>query len=375
MLHIIEFIKNHPLHWEELLTEGPYNLKIKRDEAFPHLISLSYDMINSDFSEPVVKEARGIIIDIEDERNPIVVCHAFNKFFNYGEAEAAKIDWSTAKVQEKVDGSLVKLWFEHRTCQWILSSNSCIQASKAILSSGHSIYFIFLIALDHLGYHSIEEFAADKRLDRDKTYIFELVSPYNQIVIQYERSMIYHIGIRDMKTGNEINERIEGIPVPATYPLSSLWDCVDAAHALNVNGKVEKEGFVVVDAAWHRIKIKSPDYVALHHVSNGISMEAALHIIRLGEVEEVISYFPKYAITIRELENKFRIYKTYLKGETIKARISWKKLNHDRKEFALKYSMKFPEVFKILDLGWDVEAYLAEQTDKQLLKRIEKIKI
>ena len=166
MLALQQFITDNPNSWQIKLTEEPYYLKIKQDEAFPWLYLFTYDILNSDFYNPIVKESRGIILDIDSPLSlPIVVCHAFNKFGNYGEgySDTKLIDWSTVKVQEKIDGSIVKLWFEHRTCQWILSSNSCIQASKAILSSGHSVYFVFLMALDHLGYHSIEEFAVDKR--------------------------------------------------------------------------------------------------------------------------------------------------------------------------------------------------------------------
>ena len=382
MLHIIDFIKNHPLLWETLLTEDPYNLKVKKDEAFPHLISLSYDMINSDFSEPIVKECRGIIIDIEDIYNPVVVCQAFNKFWNWGEKFATEIDWSTARVQEKVDGSLVKLWHYNKIDKWILSSNSCIQASKAELASGYNLEKLFLMAIRKYDCKTIEDFIDRFYLVPFYTYIFELVSPYNQVVIQYSESDIYFIGARQ-HWGN-INREVDlsdnmflrEIKQPKSYSLSTLEDCIEAAKALNTDGKVENEGFVVVDANWNRVKIKSPDYVAMHHLANGLSREDLLHIIRIGEVKEVLNYFPKYEMIIKEMARDYGSYQRNLIKRNFAARKRWKELNQDRKSFAIEYSKKnFPEVFKLLDMDWKWNEYLKGLTDKQLLKNIDRYKV
>ena len=40
-----------------------------------------------------------------------VVAMPFKKFFNYGEKDADRIDWGSAKVYEKLDGSLLTLYF------------------------------------------------------------------------------------------------------------------------------------------------------------------------------------------------------------------------------------------------------------------------
>ena len=81
---------------------------------------------------------------------------------------------------------------------------------------------------------------------------------------------MYHLGTRNNLTGEEYEIDI-GIKKPMSYPLTSLDNCINAAIALNkTNGAeedVDKEGFVVVDKNWHRVKIKSPDYIMMHHVS------------------------------------------------------------------------------------------------------------
>jgi hypothetical protein len=103
MLEVQKIIKNNPFNWEYHLEKPPYNLRVGRNDGY---VILKYNQIESDFSEPVVRESRGIILDEENDYE--VVCKAFDKFFNYGEELAANIDWKTAKIQEKVDGCLSK---------------------------------------------------------------------------------------------------------------------------------------------------------------------------------------------------------------------------------------------------------------------------
>lgn len=59
--------------------------------------------------EPIVQECRGLILD--EAEGWRVVCMPYKKFFNFGEDCCADIDWSTAKVQEKLDGSLISLYW------------------------------------------------------------------------------------------------------------------------------------------------------------------------------------------------------------------------------------------------------------------------
>ena len=116
---LVEYIKTHP-DWRTELTQKPYCLTIKQQPLRQYYI-FSYSQIDSDFYNEVVRVSRGIILKIEDrmihDRSHAVaqdiydckvevVCWPFNKFGNYGEGYADKIDWASAKVQEKVDGCL-----------------------------------------------------------------------------------------------------------------------------------------------------------------------------------------------------------------------------------------------------------------------------
>ena len=45
----------------------------------------------------------------------------------------------------------------------------------------------------------------EETADPKCTYMFELVSPYNRVVIPYEETKLYFLGIRDMEDGKEWN--------------------------------------------------------------------------------------------------------------------------------------------------------------------------
>ena len=251
---ICRYISEHD-DWESSLHEK-YGLKIKRKGPYA-IFNYNFD---SQFADPLVQEARGIIIDAERME---VVCWPFRKFGNFHESYADEIDWSTACVQEKVDGSIIKLWYSEREGRWLFSTNGTIDAADAVIEDvgdGTSFADAIRSADNYADIHTDE-------LDCGKTYIFELVGPKTQVVVRYDRPLLYHTGTRSNISGQETDEDI-GIIRPARYPLQSLDECIKAARKLNSDGKgVEHEGFVVVDAAWHRVKIKSPDYILKHKIA------------------------------------------------------------------------------------------------------------
>ena len=92
---------------EELTVQ--LGIKVKRHPKYPELYHFSYDQIESPKEHPIVHECRGLILNSQD--NWKVVAYPFKRFANYGEGWAAPIDWSSARVQEKVDGSMIVLWY------------------------------------------------------------------------------------------------------------------------------------------------------------------------------------------------------------------------------------------------------------------------
>ena len=290
-LELRDFILSHD-NWEELLTADPYNLKISRDDGY---IMFKYNQVASDFSIPLVREARGIIFR---ESNWECVCHAFNKFGNYGESYCPNIDWGTASVQEKCDGSLIKLWHDNG---WHISTNGTIDAFKAELNDTKYSTFGALVE-DAM---PMSWGAWEKIADPKCTYMFELVSPYNRVVIPYKETKLYFLGIRDMEDGGEWNpedsDMIYAFEIPKRYPLYSLEDVQAAANAL----PWDQEGYVVCDQNFNRVKIKSSAYILAHYARNNgvVNTERLVQIVLDGEQEEFLTYASDYADDLHKVED------------------------------------------------------------------------
>ena len=299
-----KFCKGHT-DWQELLTQEPYCLKIKEDGPYT---MFSYDQIRSDFNIKLVREARGIIFRTGEWEQP--VCWAFNKFGNYGESYAPDIDWDTAFVTEKVDGSLMKVWWDG---DWHISTNGCIDAFKAELNNVKmpDFGYYFLEALGKY-YNSFGEFVSG--LETHRTYMFELVGPYNRVVVPYDEPDLYFLGARTNSSGEEFycSESVAGalglgkFKRPAHYSLSSLDDCIKAAELKTW----DDEGFVVADANNNRVKIKSPAYVLAHFMRNNnvITRKHIIRVILENETAEFLCYAADYKDVLEETQGLMNAY-------------------------------------------------------------------
>ena len=104
--------------------------------------------------------------------------------------------------------------------------------------------------------------------NRRMCYVFELTLPQHTIVVRHGRAGLTCLGGRDLDTlqevGCEVVAAANGWAAAPRYDaLRSLEAVRAAARALN---PVEHAGFVVVDGGFGRLKVKSPAYVALHHM-------------------------------------------------------------------------------------------------------------
>jgi hypothetical protein len=281
-----DFILSHSDSWEQELAAAPYCLKIKYDGE---LVMFSYNQLESDFSLPEVREARGIIFNYTTWE---CVCRAFDKFGNYGESYVPEIDWSTAFVSEKIDGSLMKVYY----CDgcWMLATNGTINAFDAMVGDAmnHTFGDLFNIAL-----HTNGQTWFTQKLDTNKCYMFELVSPYTTVVVPHKETNIYFLGSRDLTTGQEYifaeePEIAALFDTPRIYPMTKLDEVTDAASAL----PWDDEGYVVCDANKNRCKIKSPAYVRAHYMrTNGVvTLKRLVSVLLNNEQEEFLIYAPEW---------------------------------------------------------------------------------
>lgn len=305
-MEVLKLMNTDP-NWRRVLLSEPYNITIKEENEF---VLLKYSQLNSDFNLPIVRECRGAIFTYT-QNGWHCVRRAFDKFGNYGETYAAPINWTTASVQEKIDGSLVSVWY----CDgWHLSTNGNIDAFKAPLGDfGISFGDYFCEALGVLW----EEFVAE--LNPWYCYTYELVGPLNRIVISYEKPTLYAIGQRNMACFME--ETIYDGPLgakynifkPKRYNLYSLEEVVQCAQTMTR----DEEGFVVCDTNFNRIKVKSLQYLTAARVRNNgvITKKRILQMLLDNTIDDFLAYCPQYSDYVNSIKNHFNFFLSILNYE------------------------------------------------------------
>ena len=312
MLKIVEFIKADK-NWIELLTLPPYSLKIKEKVD---LILFNYNQIESDPLNEIVCESRGLILERGTWK---VVRMGFRRFFNLGEKGCDELDWATATASRKEDGTLIFVYYHDD--EWHIGTRSTFDAEEAGLS--------------YPGYKSFKDLFDDvaaqvgfdySRLNPKHTTCLELCSPFNKIVVSYDKPQLFHILTRDNDTLEELDIDI-GLPKPACYVLENEQDYRDLVNSFDANS----EGIVIKDNNNYRAKLKTLKYFELHRAINNhnITAEYALDLIRSGEDTELLTYF-------RELNDFFDKIKTewnevQSRAEIIQSRVNqWKIENPER---------------------------------------------
>ena len=298
---------------EDLLAR--YGIVSKRHREHPNLVLFKYNQITSPFAEPIVRECRGIILDEAD--NWRVVSRSFDKFFNHGEGHAAPIDWRTARVQTKEDGSLIVVY--HYAGKWHAQTSGTPDAGGTIwgtvggewepspgvrlpMPQSFADYFWQVAGV------APEWFA--KNADVDTCFIFELVGPLNRVVVQNPTAKVVVLGARNRVTGQELHARQAATALGNRFQAveqCNLWSIEGVLASFTTFSPLAQEGYVVVDEHFNRIKVKHPGYVALHHAKDGLGIRAFVDIARSNETPEVVAAFPALKPQIDEVRGRYDV--------------------------------------------------------------------
>ena len=300
---VVRFLRDGGTLADLLTSRG---ITTKRHGAHGNLVLLKYNQIESPMADPLVQECRGIVLDEADGWR--VVSRSFDKFFNHGEGHAAEIDWSTAQVQEKVDGSLITVysyrggWHAATTgtpdgCGNVHGNDAGGEWSPRPniawpLPQTFADYFWQTLSL-----YAVRQFALLPAEPWSAfSWRFELTGPLNRVVVPHTEARVTLLGARNPSTGEELPLDTAAkmlrhrVPAVRTFPLQTTDDILASFGALS---PLTQEGYVVCDAAFNRIKVKHPGYVALHHAKDGLSVRAFVEIAKTGETPEVIAAFPE----------------------------------------------------------------------------------
>lgn len=286
-----ELIRDKPAEWLDILQHN-FGILATHD-ANRALVSLKYDQINSPMDQLIVRQCRGMVVD---RATNTVLARPYDKFWNLGESRADALDWSSAVVQEKLDGSLIIVYWDPHSAVWALATSGHPTAGGSYgAAREHTFATTVTNVWGRLG------MIAPETRHRDTCFLFEFCAPDNRIVVRYPEARLVLHGARRLDGSEWTREECATLARDLhwehvkAYPISSAEEALAAAALLNA---VESEGFVVVDARQNRVKVKSARYVALHHMRGASTPRRAIELWQAGEWEEVLAHFPELSSII-----------------------------------------------------------------------------
>ena len=294
------------------------------------VVALNYNQVASPMDQRIPQECRALILELGTWN---VASRSFFKFFNYGEPLAALIDWSTAVITEKMDGSLVS--FYHHRGEWRIATKGTPDASGQAGRYQLTFRNLILLAIADMGY-SLEQFTAE--LDPALFYAFELVSTENRVIIPYDKRELVWLAAWNSQTLEEVDVPATRLPTrtPKTYVADSLENLLAAADEI---GPFELEGYVVKDAQYRRIKVKTPAYLLADRVMATVgTARRKIEFVLSPDYDDLFSVLPTYIQEeLSGIAAKVRIF-------AVQAQATFDSIQHlraSRKDFALE-AVKHP---------------------------------
>jgi len=212
------------------------------------------------------------VYDISEDGTVKPYLMPFFKFSNYGENGADPIDWNgTLYVRDKLDGSLLKLLKEpYGTDLWTTNGSFDIHVEVPELIPAENNEnlpppYTFAGLRDYALRGHEEEI---KRLPAGWTFMFELTSPYNRIIVPYRETKLFLLGCRDPQGLEHTPEwAAENFGItfatPQIFSFKSIDEVIAYCQAVDTD---DREGVVIQDAYFNRIKVKTEHYRSLFYL-------------------------------------------------------------------------------------------------------------
>ena len=355
-----------------------FQLKVRE---YDNKVLLKYDQLSAPtlMANIEVQECRGLILE-KDTWN--VMSLAFTKFFNADESNAHKVDWNTAHVLEKLDGTLIQVYWDWVSNEWLAGTTGTAEGEGEVNNKmGTTFNSLFWDTVT-------KQYALNPcLLDKNHVYVFELTTPYNIVVKPHGKSSATLLTVRNRVTLKELSWKdlymvSESLRVPLVKKFDLNANNVGVLLKTFENMPWSEEGYVVVDANFNRIKIKNPAYVAVHHLKGKTAEHNIITIVKSNEIEEFASTFPERKDELLRLKENYD--KLTEKLNNVWFELSTRKPKNITREEKKRYAMDVFEVCGKYDLKQftglyfglvdgkvsSVEEFIVNYDDKLLYKML-----
>lgn len=239
-----------------------------------------------------------------------IVSRSFSKFFNFHEPQAYKPTGEeyAFSIEEKVDGSIISLfWYR---AAWMMISRSSFDSPHATAARK-------ILDKEYPGI--LDE------LEKDKSYVFELIDPSQSIKVIYKKKGLVLLSIIS-KDGQEPPHNFDWTILPFTRPRIHSVSSINLKELSKLNIENE-EGFVIKfwktmdDRRPQRIKVKFESY--LKSTENSIKSVNSLPIYPLPRS-------PPSNASILEIYTNLRLRIHHFKSGVISSQMEAQKREHLR---------------------------------------------
>ena len=281
------------------------------------------------------------------------------KFFNLGETEGCLLedvkDKKISRIQNKFDGSLIS---------FVRFPNGSVRAkSKMSFESDQA-----KMAQEIYDNSPNLQNAVDFAYKSNHTLIFELISPFNQIVLNYEETDLILLQIRDWNgeylNKNKFYSNVFDINIAKNLPLKSFNQLIKSKQSLT-----NKEGWVVILEDGQMLKVKTDWYCEMHSLIgyDALRENILIQSILNETVDDVIAQLKPGQKRDFIIETQHKVnhkFNNYLHIFLYLRNLYFKNYSNDRKLFALKY--KNEEIFPLVMSSLNAEN--VEEKAKELIK-------
>lgn len=276
-MYVLDYLQNHTL--DQLTNE--FAIKVSQNPLYPELYILNYNQIDSPKTHPITVECRSLVLGSVDQgKTFFVVSRAFDRFFNYSENNYCP-DISKLSCYEKLDGSLVSV-FNYKG-QWLYRTKGMLMPELTINGFDRTWKDLIEITLNW-------DELPTKFMSPDETYIFEVVSMENRVVVRYDEDAAVLLAIRNID-GDYLGKSKLPFNTPRKYSFNSTEECILSVKELpNL-----EEGYVAYDNYGVPVcKIKSPTYLACHRIKGeGLTPKRIRELVVINEQDEYLAVFPE----------------------------------------------------------------------------------
>lgn len=320
---VIDYLKHHSFKQLEDDHGVCFRLGSLYDKA-----SLNYDQLMVKNGDPLAEQCRGLIIRPKQwiEFNPTlhsntdrlvqqtthsivgeceVLAWPMNRFYNACDPKAADIDWSDSSIRiyEKLDGTMMVVYWDALHKRWHAGTRAVPEANLPI-KAGHieigdmTFSDLFFEALrktrEALSGEPINwetgDFDKVVHLNKELTYVFELTSPFNRVVVKYDEPRVTLLAARHTASGDEVpieSLRLQHVQRPKVWNLKSIEELITFVDSADPS---MLEGAVVCDSHFRRVKVKNKTWVLSSRAKDlvTVSRRSAIEAIITGKIDDVI---------------------------------------------------------------------------------------